>query len=454
MKVKTVFRCRDCGGSAPRWVGRCPVCGEWNTLVEELDGRAASGAVTVVGPRSSPVPISDVDEGDWSRFPTGVAELDRVLDGGLVPGSVTLLGGEPGIGKSTLLLQVLAALAGRGRRCLLVSGEESTHQVRLRAARLGALRPKLWLLAETVLAHVLAAVGDVTPDLLVVDSIQTMSDPEVDSAPGSVAQVRACAATLVQVAKQRGLAIVLVGHVTKEGTLAGPRVLEHVVDTVLSFEGDRHHGLRLLRAVKHRFGSTAELGVFEMGDDGLHDVADPSGLFLDDRRPGVPGSAVVPAAEGARPLLVEVQALVASTSLAMPRRTVQGVDGARLALVLAVLERRCHVKLAALDVYASAAGGVRLVEPGTDLALALALASSASDRALPPDVVACGEIGLGGEVRQVSQLGRRLAEAARLGFRRAVVPASAPTPPDGLQLLRVGTLAEAVDGLNLTPLVQ
>jgi DNA repair protein RadA/Sms len=310
------------------------------------------------------------------------------------------------------------------------------------------------LLSETVLPHLLGAIDEVAPDLLVVDSIQTMSDPEVESAPGSVAQVRACAAKLVHTAKQRGLAVVLVGHVTKDGALAGPRVLEHVVDTVLSFEGDRHHGLRLLRAVKHRFGSTAELGVFEMGDDGLQEVADPSGLFLGDRRPGVPGSAVVPAVDGARPLLVEVQALVAPTALPLARRTTQGIDAARLALVLAVLERRCGVRLTGLDVYASAVGGVRLVEPGADLPLALALASSLSEAALPDDVVACGEVGLGGEVRQVAQMGRRLAEAARLGFRRAVVPASAPDAPSGLELVRVGTLPAAVEALGLMPVVQ
>lgn len=374
-----------------------------------------------------------------------------MLGGGLVPGSVTLVGGEPGIGKSTLLLQALASLANRGARCLLVTAEESKQQVKLRAERLGARDPALWLVAETSLPGVLAAINDVKPDVLVVDSIQTVYDPEIGSAPGSVAQVRECAHQLVRVAKERELTTVLVGHVTKEGTLAGPRVLEHVVDTVLSFEGERHHALRLLRAVKHRFGPTGELGLFEMADDGLKGVPDPSGLFLGDRRAGVPGSVVVPALEGHRPLLVELQSLVAPSALAMPRRSAQGLDSGRLSLLIAVLDRRVGLSLAGADVFASAVGGAKVVEPGADLALGLALASALTGTALPPDLVACGEVGLGGEVRQVAQTARRLSEAARLGFKTAVVPSSAPEPPAGMEAIRVRSLAEAVNRLDLSP---
>jgi DNA repair protein RadA/Sms len=317
--------------------------------------------------------------------------------------------------------------------------------VRLRAGRLGALAPKLWLASETELGQVLAHLDRLQPSLVVIDSIQTVHDPVLGSAPGSTVQVRECAHRLVREAKQRDLAVVLVGHVTKDGGLAGPRVLEHVVDTVLCFDGDRHHALRLLRAAKHRFGSTADLGLFEMTDAGLEPVPDASALFLADRRPGVAGSAVVAALDGDRPLLVELQALVATTKLPMPRRTAQGVDGGRLAFLLAVLERRASLALTGSDVFALAVGGVRVVEPGADLALALAVASSFSDTPIPPDLVACAEVGLGGELRQVGQTPRRLAEAARLGFGSALLPHSAPDPPPGLRPLRAGTIADALD---------
>lgn len=391
-----------------------------------------------------PLPITEVDGSGWQARPTGLGEVDRVLSGGLVAGSVTVLGGEPGIGKSTLVLQALAAMAGAGARALLVSAEESAPQVRLRADRLGALVPGLWLVSGSSLADLVSAVDDVRPDVLVVDSIQTVADPALGSAPGTVAQVRGCAQQLVALSKSRGMATVLVGHVTKEGSLAGPRVLEHVVDTVLSFEGERHHALRLLRAVKHRFGSTGELGLFEMVGTGLRGVPDPSGLFLGDRRPGVPGGVVLAAMEGQRPLLVEMQALTSPTSLAMPRRSAQGLDAGRLALLLAVLDRRAGVRLSSADVFASVVGGVRVVEPAADLALGLALASAFTDRALPDDLVVCGEVGLGGELRQVAQSERRLAEAARLGFRRALVPASTPAGQEGLEVVRVGSLSAAL----------
>ena len=448
-KARTVFRCPDCGASAPKWVGQCPGCEAWGSLVEELDVPLEAVAVGLVASTGPPVPIGDVDPTEFEPRPTGVGELDRVLGGGLVPGSVTLLGGEPGIGKSTVLLQAAAEVAASGRTVLYLSGEESPQQVRLRAERLGALHPRLFLAAETAVPHVLAAIDQVAPDFVVVDSVQTLSLPELSSAPGSVAQVRECSHRLVQEAKRRGCALVLVGHVTKEGNLAGPRVLEHVVDTVLAFEGDRHHALRLLRVVKHRFGSTQELGLFEMTERGLRGVPDPSGLFLADRRVGVPGSVVVPTIEGARPILVELQALVADSSLPSPRRSAQGIDAGRLSMVLAVVERRVGMPLAKLDVFALAVGGVRVVEPGADLALALAVASALRGHPVPPDLVACGEIGLGGELRQVAHTPRRLAEAARLGFKRAVVPYSAPQDVEGIHLVRVGTLADAIDRLGL-----
>ena len=447
-RAKTVFRCAECGGSSPRWLGRCPSCEAWNTLVEERVAPAVSAAAAVA-PTSRPVPIADVDVDAYGARSTGVGELDRVLGGGLVPGSVTLLGGEPGIGKSTLLLQALAAMATTGARCLLVTGEESAQQVRSRADRLEAVRRDLWLVSETSLPDVVAHIDELRPDVVVVDSIQTMHDPELGSAPGSVAQVRECAHRLVREAKDRGTTVVLVGHVTKEGGLAGPRVLEHVVDTVLSFEGDRHHAIRLLRAVKHRFGGTQELGLFEMTEAGLAGVPDAGGLFLADRRPGVPGSVVVPTLDGVRPLLVEIQALVGSSHLPQPRRSAQGLDPGRLALLLAVLDRRVGLAFGSLDVYASAVGGVKVVEPGADLAVALALVSAATQRPLPDHLVACGEVGLGGELRQVAQTQRRLSEAVRLGFTTAVVPWSAPEAPEGMTVHRAGTLAEAVALTNL-----
>ncbi|MDQ6725431.1 MAG: DNA repair protein RadA [Actinomycetota bacterium] len=461
-RTRSTYRCMECGADFPQWTGRCAGCGAWNTMVEErlreTAGRAGAGRIPGAAP-SVAMPIGDVDGEGWQPRPVGIGELDRVLGGGLVAGSVTLLGGEPGIGKSTLLLQALASLArgssvrngdgSSGARCLLASAEESAQQVRLRAARLGALEPRLFLVAETELPAILDHAAAVAPDVLVVDSIQTVHDPELASAPGSVAQVRECAHRLVRAAKDRGIAVVLVGHVTKDGSLAGPRVLEHVVDTVLSFEGERHHALRLLRAVKHRFGPTSELGLFEMTDDGLVDVPDPGGLFLSDRQAQAAGSVVVPTMEGHRPLLVELQALVAKSPLATPRRSAQGLDSGRLAMIAAVLEERVGVSLVGADVYALAVGGVRVVEPAADLGLALALVSSVTGAALPTDMVACGEVGLCGELRQVGQTGRRLAEAARLGFRRAVVPASAPEPPAGITVVRAATLVEAIAAAGL-----
>lgn len=449
-KVRVVHRCTDCGAAHPKWSGQCGVCHAWNTLVEDVEGGVSAAATASVGPIAVPMSICDVPTGAAGTRPTGIGELDRVLGDGIVAGSVTLLGGEPGIGKSTLLLQMLAAWGGR---TLYVSAEESAQQVRLRAERVGALAPELYLLAETSLPRVVAAIDEVAPTLVVIDSIQTVADPDLDSAPGSVVQVRGCAVRLVAEARARSVPVVLVGHVTKEGGLAGPRVLEHLVDVVLGFEGDRHHALRLLRAVKNRFGPTSELGLFEMVGDGLVGVPDASRLFLTDRRTGAPGSAVLPTLEGQRPLLVEVQALTNATSSgAPPRRSAQGLDPGRLALLLAVLDRRARVSTSNIEVYASAVGGVRLAEPGADLAVCLSIASAIASRPLPPDLVVFGEVGLAGEVRQVAQAARRLTEAARLGFRRAIVPANSPTAngAGGLDLLRVATVSEALLAAGLT----
>jgi len=375
---------------------------------------------------------------------TGLPELDRVLGGGLVPGSVTLVGGEPGVGKSTLLLQLLRARAEAGAAVLLVCAEESARQVRLRAERLGPLPDSLYLLADTDLSGLAPAVADIGCELVVVDSIQAVREPGTSGSAGSVAQVRACAELVVNLAKETDVPVVVVGHVTKEGALAGPRLLEHVVDTVLSVEGDRHHALRIVRAVKHRFGPTGELGLFEMGESGLGSVADPYRLLLGDRRPSQPGTIVLPAVEGSSPLLVEVQALVAGTASGVsgPRRQVQGLDGGRVALLLAVLEGALGLSLAQRDVFGSVVGGIRVGEPAADLAVCLALISAATGRPVPADVVAFGEVGLGGEVRQVPHAPRRLEEAARLGFRRAVVPDSCRLAPDAMRLVRVGDLGD------------
>ena len=446
-RLRSVHRCGACGVATTRWAGRCPTCGEWNSLVEE--------AVPLSPGRASPAPgdaapgalaLCGVDVSGAAPRSTGLAELDRVLGGGLVPGSVTLLGGEPGGGKSTLLLQVLRAMASTGVEVVLVSAEESAAQVRLRAERLGPVPPTLLLLEDSDIRAVAGCLDGVPPALVVVDSIQAVADPDVTGLPGGVPQVRACAEYLVRLAKATQVPFVLVGHVTKDGALAGPRVLEHLVDTVMTVEGDRHHALRLVRATKHRFGPTGELGLFAMGDAGLAAVTDPHRLLLGDRRPGTPGSVVLPAMEGQRALLVEIQALRAPSSSpsAPPRRSAQGVDSGRLALLVAVLEQHAGLVLGHTDVFASAVGGIRVTEPAADLALVLALASAVMHTGLAPDVVAFGEVGLGGEIRQVPHAPRRLAEAARIGFRRAVVPASCPDGPPGMELLRVVSVPEAL----------
>jgi DNA repair protein RadA/Sms len=446
-RAKLVHVCTECGTSHPKWAGKCSGCGDWNTLVEDVEVAVADDAPLAASARPGPTRIGEVGSEHGDPISTALPELDRVLGGGLVAGSVTLLGGEPGIGKSTLLLQLLAAWRGP---TLYVTAEESAQQVKRRAERLGATRDDLWLHAETSLPHILDAIDRVNPQLVVIDSIQTVSDPALGSLPGSVGQVRGCAQRLVNEAKQRGVSIMLVGHVTKEGGLAGPRVLEHVVDTVLQFEGDRHHALRLLRASKHRFGPTNELGLFEMVTAGLIGVPDASSLFLADRRTGVPGSVVVPTMEGQRPIVVEVQALASPAVPGVPpRRSALGLDGARLSMLMAVLGRRSRLPVGDQDVYTSTAGGMKLVEPGLDLGVCLAVVSAIRDQPLPADLAVFGEVGLGGELRQVGQAPRRLTEAARLGFARVVVPANSPDCDVDISVIRAGTLSEAIAAAGL-----
>ena len=451
---KSAHFCQSCGHQSARWSGRCPACGEWNSLIEEplASARCADAAGRLVpggrrlpgGPEATPLALDAVSPDRARAVLTGIGELDRVLGGGLVPGSVTVLGGEPGVGKSTLVLQVLASMAKQGRTSLLVAAEESAEQVRRRAGRLGADVDGCYVLATTDLDNVVAAAAQLEPSVLVIDSIQAVADSACGSAAGSPSQVRDCAARLTHLAKTADVATLLVGHVTKDGGLAGPRTLEHLVDTVLSFDGDRHHSLRLLSASKHRYGPTGEIGLFEMTETGLVDLKDPSAMLLGDRRPGLPGSIAVPVLEGRRPLLIEVQGLVGPPSSGSPRTVAQGVLSGRLALLLAVLERRCGLVVSSSDVFVSTVGGLRVNEPAADLAIALALVSAHTGVPVDEDVVAFGEVGLTGELRQVPATGRRLAEATRLGFRRAVVPESSPVGPPALELLRAGTLQEAI----------
>jgi DNA repair protein RadA/Sms len=455
-RVRSVYVCTECGTQQPRWLGRCPGCGAWQSLVEEpVSAGAGAGAADLLeasAPRGEAraLRLRDVPAEAAPRIATGIGELDRVLGGGLVPGSVVLIGGEPGIGKSTLCLQLALGAEKSGRRLLYVTGEESLEQVRLRAARLGALGDGVLALAETRVEALAKPWRDAEPALVLVDSVQTLRTERVESAPGSVAQVRECAALLAATAKTHGTALVLVGHVTKEGTLAGPRVLEHLVDVVLSFEGERVHPFRLLRATKNRFGSTQEVGVFTMSERGLEAVENPSELFLAERHAGAPGSCIVPVLEGSRPMLLEVQALVAPAGYGTARRTCLGIDDARVALLLAVLDRRSDVDLLSRDVYVNVAGGVRVAEPAADLAVALALASSRLDLPLPADVAACGEIGLGGEIRRVARLEERLREAARLGYGRVLVPARSASAAGvgGATPIAVDDVGEAVAWLR------
>jgi DNA repair protein RadA/Sms len=460
--LRSVFLCGACGNESPKWFGRCPHCGEWNTAVEETPRAKAQTADRSYGaPAAAPTRIRDIETTGEERRRSRIGELDRVLGGGLVPGSLVLIGGDPGIGKSTLALQLAVSLASEGNPVLYVSGEESPRQAKMRAERI-ALRggvEHLWLQSEIDLEAIVAEVERLSPTLLVVDSIQTLFLSSLAAAPGSVTQVRECGLRLLRLAKERALPIILIGHVTKDGSVAGPRTLEHMVDAVLYLEGDGHHEYRILSAAKNRFGSTNEIGVFEMRGDGLAEVENPSERLLRDRGRSVPGSAVVASIEGTRPLLVEVQALVAPTHFANPQRVAQGVDPRRLAVVIAVLEKRAGLSLAGADVFVNVAGGIRLEEPAADLGLSLALASSFRDLPLAPDLVAIGEVGLGGELRPVPHLERRLEEAMRLGFRTAVIPERQAAPGEGtkgkakpaIAAIAAATLREAIERCLATP---
>lgn len=448
MAGKTRFFCQECGHQSFRWLGRCPGCGAWNTLVEEVEHYPGKSARTQPGPVQIHS-LAEVAENEAPVFPTGIAELDRVLGGGVVPASLVLLGGDPGIGKSTLLLQAAERVSRTGRRVLYASGEESLQQIKKRASRLQIASPELYLVFETEINRLEQTIFDCAPFMVIIDSIQTAFNSEFASAPGSVGQVRECTAQLMRLAKTQGASIFIVGHVTKEGLLAGPRHLEHIVDTVLYLEGERHQSFRLLRVIKNRFGSTNEIGVFEMTENGLVEIKNPSALFLGQHLHGaLPGSVVVPTLEGTRPLLVEIQALVSPTAFGTPRRMTAGVDYNRTVLIAAVLEKRAGCCLGSFDAYVNAVGGVRVVEPAADLGIALALASSLRDVPVDPGLVIMGEIGLTGEVRPVAGVRKRLKEAAQLGFARCLLPAAdmlrVNAAETGMEMIGVETLPEAI----------
>jgi DNA repair protein RadA/Sms len=448
-KAKTAYACTECGGTSSKWQGQCPSCGVWNTLVETIAATPASRFQAFSGGASVVRALSSVETSNNPRTPTGIEEFDRVLGGGLVAGGVILLGGDPGIGKSTLLLQAMAAI-GVSRRALYVTGEESADQIALRAHRLGLVNAAVELLAEVQLEAIVGAIRTQRPDVVVIDSIQTVYTEALESAPGSVAQVRECAAQLTRLAKQSGITIILVGHVTKEGAIAGPRVLEHIVDTVLYFEGDTHSSFRLVRAIKNRFGAVNELGVFAMTERGLKGVANPSALFLSQHGKAVPGSCVLATLEGSRPLLVEVQALVDPVQGALARRVAVGLDPQRLALLLAVLHRHGGVEMAGQDVFVNAVGGVRIGEPAADLAVSMAVYSSFKNIALDSKSLVFGEVGLAGEIRPVQRGQERLREAAKLGFHRAIIPAANKPKQriEGMEIFAVERINEALDQLR------
>ncbi len=448
-KTKTVFFCSDCGTETPKWMGRCPGCGAFNTMLEHIEKPTAAGKVksAPVGMRRNPQRLSQVQGGDELRFYTGMGELDRVLGGGAVAGSLVLVGGAPGIGKSTLLLQICSQLCAQ-RRVLYISGEESERQIKLRAQRLAVSSEELLILSETRLSDILEAIEEVRPDILIIDSIQTLYDENNESAPGSVSQVKDCTMTMMQLSKQEGITVFVVGHINKDGNIAGPKVLEHMVDCVLYFEGDPDSSYRLLRAAKNRFGSTNEIGVFEMGDSGLIEVPNPSQMLLEGRPEGASGTCVACVMEGTRPVLAEVQALVTKTAFNVPRRASDGFDFNRAVLLLAVAEKRAGMKLSAFDAYVNVIGGLQLNEPGADLPVALAVASSYRDKVVPNDLAAIGEIGLTGEIRSVSHMNQRLSEVSRLGFKQCVIPKNGSEKleiPAGLTVYRVRNLREAIE---------
>ncbi len=453
VKRKTVFFCSECGHESAKWHGRCPGCGAWNTMVESevVTGKRPTGPAARQRPAAEPpVRLTDVGERREERLATGIGELDRTLGGGIVAGAVVLVGGDPGIGKSTILLQMSDAIARTGEAVLYVSGEESAAQIRMRARRLGVDSPRIALFTETDVQRIIETASATPPGVLVLDSIQTVFHADVTGSPGSVSQIRESAAALVRFAKETGVPVFIVGHVTKQGSIAGPRILEHMVDTVLYFEGDKRLPYRILRAVKNRFGSTDEIGVFEMTGAGLSQVTDPSSLFVSQDRDPVSGSAVIASIEGTRALMLEIQSLTGLTSYATPQRSSAGIDRKRLPLVLAVLERRAGLSLGNRDVFVNIAGGVRIEEPAADLGIALAVASSYWDVVIDPTTCVFGEIGLGGEVRSVALAGRRAQEAARLGYRRIVVPRGALSKaerPGGVEILEVGHIRQAIDEL-------
>lgn len=453
-KTATVFFCQDCGYESSKWLGQCPGCRRWNTFVEETVQRSelknGGGQVKRLHEKAEPCVLAEVAVKEENKLLTGIGELDRVLGGGIVQGSLTLVGGDPGIGKSTLLLQVCHNLAGAGHKVLYISGEESRIQIKMRADRIGSFSPEMLLLCETNLDSIAQTIRSVKPQVVVIDSIQTMYSEEVSSAPGSVSQVRESTNVLLQLAKGLGISIFIVGHVTKEGTMAGPRVLEHMVDTVLYFEGDRHAAYRILRGVKNRFGSTNEIGVFEMREQGLVQVTNPSEYMLNGRAENASGSVVTCTMEGTRPLLIEIQALVCHSNFGIPRRQSTGTDFNRVNLLMAVLEKRSGVQLSNCDAYVNVTGGIKIQEPATDLGVVLAVLSSFRNRSLSPRMVAFGEVGLSGEVRAVSQAAQRVAEAQKLGFELCVVPwvcMQDCRKIKGIQVLGVGTVQDAIDQL-------
>ncbi|MBE6986039.1 MAG: DNA repair protein RadA [Ruminococcaceae bacterium] len=448
-KIKTVFFCTNCGNETPKWMGRCPGCGAFNTMQEHIEKPAPAGRskVAPVGITRAPQPISEVYSSDEIRFYTGMGELDRVLGGGAVEGSLVLVGGAPGIGKSTLLLQICDQLC-RQRRVLYVSGEESERQLKLRAQRLNVERAQLLILSETRLSEILDAVEEAKPDILIVDSIQTLYHEDNESSPGSISQVKDCTMAMMQLSKQQGITVFVVGHINKDGNIAGPKVLEHMVDCVLYFEGDPNSSYRLLRAAKNRFGSTNEIGVFEMADKGLVEVPNPSQMLLEGRPEGASGTCVACVMEGTRPVLAEVQALVSKTSFNVPRRTADGFDFNRAALLLAVAEKRAGMKLSQFDAYINVIGGLQLDEPGADLPVILAVASSYRDAVIDHDLAAIGEVGLTGEIRSVSNMNLRLSEVARLGFKKCIIPRNGSEKleiPEDLAVYRVRNLREAIE---------
>ena len=448
-KTKTIFYCASCGNETPKWQGKCPACGEWNTLQEYIEKPAAVGKrkSAAVGESRQAQKLSSLDTDNEIRFSTGMGELDRVLGGGAVEGSLVLVGGAPGIGKSTLLLQICDCLCA-GNTVLYVSGEESERQLKMRALRLGVHAESLYVLSETRLSDILESIEIIKPDILIIDSIQTLYNEENDSSPGSISQVKDCTMALMQLSKSEGITVFVVGHINKDGAIAGPKVLEHMVDCVLYFEGDPNTSYRLLRSAKNRFGSTNEIGVFEMRDIGLVEVPNPSQMLLAGRPDGAPGTCVACVMEGTRPVLAEVQALVAKTTFNVPRRAADGFDYNRAVLLMAVAEKRGGMKLSAFDAYINVIGGLRLDEPGADLPVVLAVASSYRDKAVPDDLVAIGEVGLTGEIRTVSHMNQRLQEVARLGFKKCIIPKGGSEKlviPDGLSVLRVRNIHEAVE---------